>query len=580
MPRRLNVLMVEESAADAEVVAVELRRAGYDVAMERVQRAAEMEAALDRQQVDRQHWDLVLATDGLPGFSALHALELLRERVRDLPCVVICDPVGSTRLIDAMRAGARDYVLKGDMPRLMIAIERELRDQAVRQEQRRAEAQVRQAEKMDAIAQLASGVAHDFNNLLTAILAYSESVFYQLPPQSSLRAEITEIRNAGERASALTRQLLAFGRRKTANARVANLNVIAAGLEQTLHHTMGEHVEVRLQLASDLGPVRIDVAQFEQAILNLAANSRDAMPAGGTLTLRTANFDVHDSSPRLQGAALAPGAYVSLTVSDTGCGMDANTQTRAFEPFFTTKEAGQGPGLGLSMVYGIVRHSGGSIEIDSELGRGTTMRMFVPRTQAETQTERQTETQTERQTAMQAETQTHAESLAQKESQTPAHAHPQATAASVTESTTPKPIANETVLLVEDEELVREMAVLTLERRGYRVLVARDGTDAVDRANAHAGSIDLLVADLVMPRLGGRELARALRQKRPRLRVLYMSGYGDQAVAHDEAAGDPHAAFLQKPFIATALADKVRETLGPSTPRPDAQAAGRRRTEH
>ncbi len=524
MPRRLNILMVEASANEAEVVAVELRRAGYEVAIERVQRPADMTAALDR-----QRWDLVLANDRLPGFTAIQALQLLHDRTRDLPLILLCDAARDPS--DAMRAGARDYVVKGDTTRLVVAIERELRDHGVRLEQRRAEGQQRQTQAMEAVARLAAGVAHDFNNLLTAILAYSDSLVSQVSMQSPLRAELVEIRKAGERASALTRQIHAIGRRKASGTRVVNLNAVVTGLDQRLRRTMGEHVEVRTQLASDIGAVSIDPAQFEQAILNIALNSRDAMPAGGTLTVRTANLEVQDASPRLQGTGLAPGSYVSIAITDTGCGMDASTQARAFEPFFTTKEkeAGKGSGLGLAIVYAVVRQNGGRIEIDSEPGRGTTMRMFLPRVQEQ--------------------------GTVAGEEEELAAADP-----------------NGTILLVEDEELVRQMAVLTLERRGYQVLVARDGTDAVARANAHAGAIDLLVADLVMPRLGGEELAHALRQTRPKMRVLYMSGYGDQGrvplVGRDEA-------FLQKPYVATALADKVREALGPNTP-----PANRRRPEH
>ncbi len=534
MPRRLNILMVDASANEAEVVAVELRRAGYEVAMERVQRPADLTAALDR-----QRWDLVLANDRLPGFTAIQVLQLLHDRARDLPLILLCDAARDPS--DAMRAGARDYVVKGDTTRLVVAIERELRDQGVRLEQRRAEGQQRQEQAMEAVARLTAGVAHDFNNLLTAILAYSDSLVSQVSMQSPLRAELLEIRKAGERASALTRQLHAIGRRKASGARVVNLTAVVTGLEQRLRRTMGEHVEVRTQLASDIGAVSIDPAQFEQAILNIALNSRDAMPAGGTLTVRTANLDVQDASPRLQGTGLVPGSYVSIAITDTGCGMDASTQARAFEPFFTTKEkeAGKGSGLGLAIVYAVTRQHGGSIEIDSEPGRGTTMRMFLPRAQEQAAMEGEGEAATS----------------------TPATPAPAAAAD-----------ANSTILLVEDEELVRQMAVLTLERRGYQVLVARDGTDAVACANAHAGAIDLLVADLVMPRLGGQELAQALRQTRPKMRVLYMSGYGDQ-VRVPTAGRDE--AFLQKPYVATALADKVREALGPNTP-----PANRRRPEH
>jgi two-component system cell cycle sensor histidine kinase/response regulator CckA len=536
MPKRLNVLMAEASAANAERIAEALRRDGYDIGMERVQRAAEMVGALDR-----QHWDLILANDALPGFDALAVMRVLRERAQaharsgDLPPVIVLTAASSgassaassvaspasasasgsaspSALREAIREGARDFVSRDDLPRLLIAIERELRDRDLRDSQRAADANLQQAQKLDAVAQLAGGVAHDFNNLLTAILAYSDSLLYQLPPDSPLRTELTEIKKSGERASALTQRLLAFGGRRPFKPSVTNVNALIASLEQTLRRMLGEHVDVILQLAPDVGPVRVDVAQLEQAILNLASNARDAMPAGGTLTLRTANVDPRAAASVSNTANAAQNGYVSLTITDTGCGMDASTQARAFEPFFTTRETGQGSGLGLPMVYGTITQAGGSISVESEVGRGTAMQVLLPRAQAEA-------------------------------------------------STSPLPSGHETILLVEDDELVRQMAGLTLERRGYQVLIARDGTEAVSRAQAHAGEIHLLIADFVMPRVDGQELARALRQARPGLRVLHMIGYGDEALAKESVAADPHTSFLQKPFVATALVDRVRDAL-------------------
>jgi len=529
------VLMADASATYADRAVEALRRDGYDVAWERVERAADLAAALER-----QRWDLILANDGLPGFNALSALRVLHEHARshdDAPALVIISESQNTldadRVRDAIREGARDYVAPGDLARLLIVVDRELRDRDQRDEQRRAEAQVRQTQKLEAISQLAGGVAHDFNNLLTAILAYSESMLYQLPADSPLRIEVAEIKKSGERASALTQRLLAFGRRRTAKPHVTNLNGLIAGLEQTIRRTLGDHIDVTLQLAPDLGHVRVDVGHFEQALLNLVTNARDAMPAGGTLTVRTTNIDLREGAPRpepavahqVQAASLTPGLYVSLSVADTGTGMDASTQARAFEPFFTTHESGQGSGLGLPMVYGTIQQSGGSLAMDSVIGRGTTMRILLPRAAADAVV---------------------------------THATLPATGPAAASS--PAPV----ILLVEDEELVRQMAVLTLERRGYRVLVANDATEAISRAMAHAGDIHLLIADLVMPRVSGQELARVLRQTRPGLRVLHTISYGDDATreaAREQAGADPQASFLQKPFVATALADRVREAL-------------------
>ena len=539
MPRRLNVLMADESATYADRAVEALRRDGYEVAWERVERAADLAAALDR-----QPWDLILANDGLPGFTALSALRVLREHVSphgDTPPLVIISNASHTidaaRVRDAIREGARDCVAPDDLARLLIVVDRERRDRDQRDEQRRAEAQLRQTQKLEAISHLAGGVAHDFNNLLTAILAYSESMLYQLPADSPLRLEVSEIKKSGERASALTQRLLAFGRRRAAKPHVTNLNGLIAGLEQTIRRTLGDHIDVILQLAPDLGHVRVDVGHVEQALLNLVTNARDAMPAGGTLTIRTSNLDLREGAPRpdpqidaqAHAASLAPGLYVSLSVADTGCGMDAGTQARAFEPFFTTHDSGQGSGLGLPMVHGTIQQSGGSIALDSEVGRGTAVRILLPRAQADA-------------------------AVAQAASAS------SASSAASSSSSSQQGGTGAVILLVEDEELVRQMAVLTLERRGYRVLVASDGPEAISRAGAHTGDIHLLIADLVMPRVSGQELARVLRQTRPGLRVIHTIGYGDDG-ARELAGAEPQATFLHKPFVATALADRVRDVL-------------------
>jgi two-component system cell cycle sensor histidine kinase/response regulator CckA len=580
MAMRLNVLMAGASATEAERVADALRREGYDAGVEQVERPAEMTAALDR-----QRWDLLLVHDsGSAPSSSLDALAVLRllrthdgGRWRDLPLIILADasaPLDLARIREALQDGARDYAAGDDLPRLLTAIGRELRDRADREEQRRTEASLRQTQKLEAIGQLAGGVAHDFNNLLTAILAYSESLLYQLPVESPLRIEVGEIRKSGERAATLTRQLLAFGRRRAFKPHVASLNALVAGLEPTLRRMLGDHVEVYLQLAPDLGPVRIDIGQFEQAILNLAMNARDAMPAGGSLTLRTTNVDLCDPASRLDtdaqaravAAPLPPGWYVSLTVTDSGCGMDASTQARAFEPFFTTHETGQGTGLGLAIVYGTIRQSGGNIAIESEVGRGTTMRLLLPRALAEVDTPR-----------------TAAAAAGTASATTAAVSAAGGVTASGAWTAAAGARTAETILLVEDDELVRQMAELTLERRGYRVLLARDAAEAIAGAQTHPGEIDVLVVDLLLPRLNGRELARVLREARPALRMLFTVGSGDDDLAREAAASDPQTAFLQKPFVATALAERVRDLLArqdAAPPAPPSPEQVHRRGEH
>ena len=474
--------------------------------------------------LQRQRWDLILSDYKLPGFSAVDALRAMHEHGVDLPFVIVSGSVGEEQAVEAMRAGAHDYVMKGNLTRLSAVIERELRDYERREQHRRVEAQLHQAQKMEEIGQLAGGIAHDFNNLLTAILAYSESVLSQLPQNNPLRLEVSEIQRAGERAATLTRQLLAFGRRQVLKPQVVDLDTIVRNVEQLLGRVIGEDIELRTTTTATPPPhgarVKVDVTQMEHVMLNLAVNARDAMPSGGRLTIGTEAVELHEHGPDPRAAMLPAGPYVMLTVADTGHGMDEETRARAFEPFFTTKETGKGSGLGLAMVYGIVQQSGGHVWIDSTPGEGTTVRVFLPRVTA---------------------------------------------AADATADAIPTagPLSgHETILMVEDDELVRQISVLTLERQGYHVLVARDGAEALARAQEYQGPIHLLITDMIMPRVSGQELAESMRTLFPHLRVLYISGYTDQGPAR-RGVVDPDACFLQKPFMATALAAKVRETLGP-----------------
>jgi two-component system cell cycle sensor histidine kinase/response regulator CckA len=516
--KALRVLLVEDCPRDAELIAWELRRAGYDLTLTTVSKAADLTAAL------QQRWDLILSDYKLPGFSAVDALRIMHEHGGDLPFIIVSGSVGEEQAVEAMREGAHDYVMKGNMTRLTAVIERELRDYARREQHRHVEAQLHQAQKMEEIGQLAGGIAHDFNNLLTAILAYSESVLSQLPQDNPLRLEVSEIQRAGERAATLTRQLLAFGRRQVLKPQVVDLDTIVGNVEQLLQRVIGEDIELRTTASSSAHGVRVkvDVTQMEHVMLNLAVNARDAMPSGGRLTIGTEAVELHQTEPDPRAAMLPAGSYVMLTVSDNGCGMDEDTRARAFEPFFTTKETGKGSGLGLAMVYGIVQQSGGHVWIDSAPNEGTTVHVYLPRVTA---------------------------------------------AAEATADTTPAapPLSgsgHETILMVEDDELVRQISVLTLERQGYHVLFARDGAEALALAHAHQGPIHLLIADVIMPRMSGQDLAAALRTAFPQLRVLYISGYADQGLAR-RGVVDPDAFFLEKPFIATALAAKVREVLGP-----------------
>ncbi len=384
-------------------------------------------------------------------------------------------------------------------------------------ERKQLEAQLLQSQKMEAVGRLAGGIAHDFNNLLTVIKGYSELLVEEVGGDGRLRRAAEEIDKAADRAALLTRQLLAFSRRQVLEPEVLDLNDVVANMDKMLRRLIGEDIDLVSVRRPGLGRVKADPGQIEQVIMNLAVNARDAMPQGGKLTLETANVELDEVYAR-NHVAITPGSYVMLAVSDTGCGMDAETQARIFEPFFTTKELGKGTGLGLATVYGIVKQSGGYIWVYSEPGQGTTFKVYLPRLEEAVET-----------------------AQPEREIVRPAR-------------------GSETVLLVEDEENVRQLVRQTLEKNGYTVLEARAGAEATQLSAQHPGPIHLMLTDVVMPKMSGRELAERLALLRPGIKVLYMSGYTDNAIVHHGVL-DPGTAFLQKPFTAADLGQKVREVL-------------------
>jgi PAS domain S-box-containing protein len=383
---------------------------------------------------------------------------------------------------------------------------------------RNLEEQFRQAQKMEAVGRLSGGVAHDFNNLLGVIIGYAEFLQERLDPENTLRSSVDEILNAGKRAAALTRQLLAFSRQQVLDPKVIDLNGAVSDMEKLLRRLIGEDVELSTQLASDLGRVKADQGQLEQVVMNLAVNARDAMPQGGKLIIATENVVMDEIFVRQYPYPVQPGPYVCLSVTDSGIGMDAETKARAFEPFFTTKEKGKGTGLGLSTVYGVVKQSGGYIDIFSSPGAGTTFKIYLPRIDEAIKLS----------------------------------APGQAGAGSFD--------GNETILLAEDEASLRRLTRATLEQNGYKVLEAKDGVEALAVSEACALPIDLLLTDVVMPGMGGRALAQELTRRRPEMRVVYMSGYTGQGVG-TQGPIDPGTDFLSKPFTRVVLARKIREAL-------------------
>jgi len=383
--------------------------------------------------------------------------------------------------------------------------------------QRHLEHQLRQSQKMEAVGQLAGGIAHDFNNLLTAILGSTQLLLHATPPGDARREDVEEIRNAGLRAAELTRQLLAFSRRQVLAPKVLELNAVVANMDKMLRRLIGDDVELATALHAEAGAVNADPGQLEQVLLNLVVNARDAMPGGGRVLIETTRMTLRDELVERRHR-LPPGDYVCLAVADSGLGMDEATQAHLFEPFFTTKEVGKGTGLGLATVYGIVKQSGGYIWVYSEPGRGTTVKVYLPRVRGAA------------------------------EPPLPAPELP------------PLRGGKETVLLVEDAAPVRTLARRSLEARGYRVLDAADGPSALELSARHAGEIDVLVTDVVMPGMSGRELAERLAPTRPRMKVLYTSGYTDDAMVR-QGVLNAGVAFLQKPFVPDTLARKVRDVL-------------------
>ena len=628
----IRLLLIEDSEDDAQLLLRELALGGYQPAHERVATEAGLAAALDRQE-----WDLVIGDHSMPGFSGIAALLLVRGRGLDVPFICVSGTITEDMAVAAMKAGASDWVSKGQLKRLVPAVDRELReargraalrateasygtlvehapvgiyrsnpdgrfltvnaalvhllgygsadevlllnmsqdvyaDPAERQrlldrdtytdreydeveatwkrkdgrlltvqlsvrairnaareveyyetfvrdltEQRRLQTQLVQSQKMEAVGRLAGGIAHDFNNLLTVITTSCDLLREDMGPDDPKREDVDQVRQAADGAAALTRQLLAFSRQQVLAPQIVNLGDVVFGVERMLRRVIGEDVDLVTVLDPESGAVKADVGQLEQVLMNLAVNARDAMPTGGKLTIEIANVE-HDPDYAREQEAAAVSRFVMLAVSDTGTGMDEATKARIFEPFFTTKELGKGTGLGLATVYGIVRQSGGFIWVYSEPGLGTTFKIYLPQVDAVAE----------------------------------------GSAASDAPSASRR--GTETVLLVEDAAAVRSVIHEALARQGYAVLDAPHGAEALRIAASHAGPIHLLLTDVVMPGLSGRQLADQLAAVRPETKVLYTSGHTDDAVVRHGVL-ESGIAYLQKPFTVDGLARKVREVL-------------------
>jgi hypothetical protein len=637
--------MVEDSEDDAELIRLELESADFVIDWRRVETEQGFLEALE------EPWDLIISDYQMPGFDGLRAFALYKERELDTPFIFVSGALGEERAVSAMRAGARDYLVKGNLARLSVAVRRELdeararierreAEQMTRREQRRLamaveasgagifeytlpvepdaycserwaeilgytlddlpthetllewelaqvhpddlpmmqkayegfiegstdqyaaevrmrhkqgawvevatfakaverdsdqrathvvgvmldlserrtlEEQLRQAQKMEAVGRLAGGVAHDFNNLLTVIFSFGQFVLDALGEDTPAYVDMQEVLKAARNAETLTAQLLAFSRRRPVSPMAIHVNGLVEDMDRMLRRIVSEDVEVALELAPDLCNVRIDPGSLEQVVVNLAVNARDAMPEGGKLTIATANAEVREPPGSPHVGTIPPGEYAVLSVSDTGMGMDQETTRRIFEPFFTTKEAGKGTGLGLSTCYGIVKQAGGHICVRSELGHGATFEIYLPR-------------------------------IADRAEQ-------------VVELPEPTSLqGTETILVVEDDEQVRRLAVRALTRLGYCVVAAANGSDGLRQSQALDEPIHLLLTDVVMPAMSGKKLVGALLPLRPDIKVLYMSGYSANAIVH-RGVLEPGTHMIQKPFTPELLARKIREVL-------------------
>ena len=517
--KALRALIADDSENDVLLLLRVLRKAGYEPVYERVWTAPAMKAALQR-----QAWDIVISDYEMPNFGGFEALQLLKESGHDLPFILVSAVVSEETAVAAMKAGAHDYIMKRNLARLAPAIERELREAQTRVARkaaetalRQSEEQLRQVQKIEAVGRLAAGVAHDFNNILTAITGHSELLIRQLDADDPRRKNAEQIEKVAHLAAGLTRQLLIFSRKQVIEPRVLDLNAVILDIKKMLRRLIGEDIEFCTLLDPAAGHIKADPGQIEQVIMNLAVNARDAMPTGGKLTVTTANT-TRDKNHLKNFPDMGAGDYVMLAIADTGTGMSEEVKAHLFEPFFTTKPPGTGTGLGLATCFGIVKQNTGHINVHSELGSGTTFKIYFPQVQSAIEPLR------------------------------------------VRNQPTEVAGGNETVLLVEDEPVVRELAVATLREKGYTVVEAGNGEEGLRLAQQHDGKIDLVLTDVVMPVMGGKEMADALRTSHPDTKILFTSGYTEDALGHHGVLR-PGILFLPKPYLTATLARKVREVL-------------------
>jgi two-component system cell cycle sensor histidine kinase/response regulator CckA len=507
----LHVLMIEDSEDDAALLLRELRQGNYDVEFERVDLPDALKTALEA-----RSWDLVVSDFSMPHFSGTDALRLLRATGSDVPFIFVSGTIGEETAVAALQDGAQDYLMKTNLKRLVPAVQRALREVEERRQRKQMEQQVQQLRKFEAIGKLAGGIAHDFNNMIGVMLGWAEMGCEEAPPGSRLHHHFQKIQDQAFWAARLTAQLLAFARRQVLQPRKTNLNTLVIEGMSLLRRVIGEQIDVRVVAAPDLSVTLVDPTQIEQVLMNLCLNARDAMPHGGQLIIETKNIQIGEEYCRHHPYA-RQGSYVLLVVSDTGVGMDAATREHVFEPFFTTKDVGKGTGLGLSTVYGVVKQHGGFILLDSEIGKGTAFRIYLPAGSGA------------------------AEAPEQK-------------------SNEQTPRGTETILVAEDNEGLREAAQEMLQRLGYRVILASDGRDAIDLFKTMLGQIDMVILDVVMPGISGPAVYSQMAVLQPNLRVIFSTGYTTETASLNSTL-EKGVPILQKPYTMKNLGQIVRSTL-------------------
>lgn len=510
MPIPLRVLFIEDSEDDARLQVRLLGQGGYEVFYERVDSPEGLLQSLDKV------WDIIISDYSMPHFRGTDALELVRNKGLDVPFLFVSGTIGEDSAVAALKVGAQDYLMKSNLSRLIPSVQRELRESEERKQRHRLEEQVHQLQRFEAIGRLAGGVAHDFNNVIGAIMGWADIGVRAAENGSDLQDKFLKIRSQADRASNLTRQLLAFARRQTLEPCNTNLNELAKEEISLLRNVIGERIEIQMNLQKDLNIIWADPGQIEQVLMNLCLNARDAMPNGGRLLIETSNVEVGEDHHHVHAYAV-PGNYVLLKVLDSGTGMDADTLAHIFEPFFTTKEGGRGTGLGLATVYGIVKQHKGFIDVDSSIGKGTAFRVYLPLGDG------------------------------------PADQSEKTIVGSMRGGL-------ECILIAEDNDDLREAAQEILASLGYRVIAVKDGEEALRTFESHADEIDLLFMDVVMPKLNGPEAYLKMASLKPSLPVIFTTGYATETNLIPIRTREK-ATVLQKPYGSQFLAQKLREKL-------------------